>query len=1112
MTCPECGHENPAGARFCSNCGAQLTVERELSREERKVVSVLFADLVGFTSRAEQMDPEDVRAVLEPYHARLRTELERRGGTVEKFIGDAVMALFGAPTAHEDDPERAVRAALAIRDWIRDEGELQVRIGVTTGEALVALGARPVEGEGMASGDVVNTAARLQSAASVNGVLVDETTYRATRQPISYEPRDAVEAKGKSRPIVVWEALEARSRYGVDVMRTGGAPLVGREREVELVRSALQRARQEESSQLLTLVGVPGIGKSRLVAELFAAIDREAELVYWRQGRCLPYGEGVTYWALTEMVKAHAGMLDTDSAEQVEEKLSSVVEEALDGASDREWVQGHLRPLVGLAEAERAAGDRQAEAFAAWRRFFEALAEHSPLVLVFEDLHWADDSLLDFIDHLVDWAAGVPLLVVCTARPELLSRRPGWGGGKSNAATISLSPLSDENTARLVHALLARSVLSADVQATLIERAGGNPLYAEEFARMVGEAGEDATRLRLPESVQGLIAARLDALPVDEKLLLQDAAVVGKVFWLGALERIGPRDGPEAELLLHRLERKEFVRRERRSSVGEESQYVFSHLLVGDVAYSQIPRVARSEKHRRAADWIESLGRSEDHAEMLAHHYLTALELDRAAGLETDELADRARFRLREAGNRAYALGAFPAARRYFGAAVDLWPADDEGRADLLFRNARAAHAVEPTKSLDLIIEARDSLLAAGDTAQAAEAEVLGAEVFWLLGRRDEGFERVHVAQALIADQPNSYSKAYVFANLSRFAALAGENAEAIRFGHAALAMSDELGIASIRSHALNNMGFAKVAIGDAGGIDDLEQSAAIAVEANSIESVRAYGNLASVFSDLGRLGCAEAALAEALRLGERFGSDDWLRWIRGDQLWQVYFQGRWDEALGLLDAYIAEAVVADFWTETPLRWLRGRVRLARGDVAGAQEDALRALERAEAAKDPQVLWPACAFGARAFVSTDRGRAEELVSELLADWQGHDLGIGGELAWVSDFAVALVALGTDADLPALVDTSPVKTPWRTAAAAYVSGDFLAAAAEYSDIGALPEEAYARLRAAEALIQEGRTVEADAELKGSLAFWRSVGATAYVQEGEALVTGASADAG
>jgi class 3 adenylate cyclase len=1105
QTCPKCGRENAADAKFCSNCGAALAAEPERPREERKVVTVLFADLVGFTSRAEQMDPEDVRAVLEPYHARLRTELERRGGTVEKFIGDAVMALFGAPTAHEDDPERAVRAALAIRDWIRDEGDLQVRVAVTTGGALVALGARPTEGEGMASGDVVNTGARLQAAAPVNGILVDETTYRSTQQPISYETREPVEAKGKSQPIPVWEAIEARSRFGVDVARTGGAPLVGRESEVGLLRDTLQRARQERSTQLVTLAGVPGIGKSRLVSELFAALEQEPDLMYWRQGRCLPYGEGVTYWALSEMVKAHAGILETDPADRVQEKLAGVVAEALEGASDREWVEGHLRPLVGLADEEHVAGDRQAEAFAAWRRFLEALAERSPLVLVFEDLHWADDSLLDFIDHLVEWAGGVPMLVVCTARPELLTRRPGWGGGKPNAVTISLTPLSDDDTARLVHTLLERSVLPADLQATLIERAGGNPLYAEEFARMVEELGDDASGLRLPGSVQGIIAARLDALPVDEKLLLQDAAVVGKVFWLGALERIGRRDRREAELLLHRLERKEFVRRERRSTVGEESQYVFSHLLVGDVAYSQIPRAARSEKHQGAAEWIESLGRPEDHAEMLAHHYLTALDLDRAAGGETAELATRARHRLREAGDRAYALSAFPAARGFYGAALELWPADDEGRADLLFLHARAAHALEPLKSLDLMIEARDALRVAGaDPAQVAEAEILVAELFWLLGQRDEGFERVRAAQALIADQPSSYSKAYVLANVSRFAALAGENEDGIRFGREALAMAEELELDTIRSHALNNMGFARVAIGDAGGIDDLEQSAAIAVAANSIESVRAYGNLASVLSDLGELDRAWAMRVEAGRLGERFGLRDWLLWIKSDQSWGLYFQARWDEALETLDALISEAAEAGLWIEPPLRLLRGRIRLARDDVRGAQEDASRALERAEAAKDPQVMWPALAFGARAFVANDRGRAETLASELLSAWEEHGLGIGGDFAWLSDLAVVLVALGGESELGALVERSRVKTPWRTAAAAYVSGDFQAAAAEYSAIGALPEEAQARLRAAEILAGKGRRAEAAAELERSLAFWRSVGATGYVREGEALL--------
>jgi class 3 adenylate cyclase len=509
-------------------------------QRERKVVTVLFADLVGFTSRAESLDPEDVDAILRPYHDRLRSELERHGGTVEKFIGDAVMALFGAPVAHEDDPERAVRAALAIRDWARDESELEVRIGITTGEALVALGARTEAGEGMASGDVVNTAARLESAAPVNGILVDETTHRATRDRIAYTEADAVAAKGKSEPVPVWEAQEARSRFGVDIVQTG-APLVGRLRELDLLIGALGRAREERSPQLVTLVGVPGIGKSRLVFELSGVVEADPELLYWRQGRSLPYGEGVTYWALAEMAKAHAGILETDSPEDAQRKLAEMVE-SLPHPPERLFE--NLRPLVGLGADAEMAADRS-ERFAAWRGFFEALAEQRPTVLVFEDLHWADDDLLDFVDHLVDWASGVPLLVVCTARPELLERRPGWGGGKSNALTLTISPLSDDDTARLLAGLLERAVLPAETQASLLARAGGNPLYAEQFARLLAESGGE--ELPLPENVQGIIAARLDGLPPEEKQLLQDAAVLGKVFWLGAVRAVGDLERTEAE-------------------------------------------------------------------------------------------------------------------------------------------------------------------------------------------------------------------------------------------------------------------------------------------------------------------------------------------------------------------------------------------------------------------------------------------------------------------------------------------------------------------------------------------------------------------------------------
>src|SRR6266508_3942407 len=638
LFCANCGQENPDVARFCLACGASL-VDSGVAREERKVVTVLFADLVGFTSRAEQLDPEDVRAMLSPYYARLRSELERRGGTVEKFIGDAVMALFGAPVAHEDDPERAVRAALAIRDGIAELNEadpkleLQVRIAVNTGEALIALGARLSEGEGMASGDVVNTTARLQASAPVNGILVGETTYRATERTIEYREAPPITAKGKAAPVIVWEALEPRARFGVDIGPRGRAPLVGRERELDILLDALARARNERASQLVTLVGVPGIGKSRLVVELSAAIEDQPELIFWRQGRSLPYGEGVTFWALAEIVKAQAGILETDSAEQAREKLRRTVEDGTADSGEAAWIEGHLRPLVGLEDESQIREDRQAEAFGAWRRFFEHLAERSPLVLVFEDLHWADDGLLDFIDYLAEWASDVRLLVVCVARPELLTRRPGWGGGKPNATTLSLSPLSREETARLVGALLEQAVLPAELQSALLSRAEGNPLYAEEYVRMLEDRGllrkeegtwrlEQAEDFPLPESVQGIVAARLDALPPDEKALVQDAAVLGKVFWIGAVAAVGDQPRGAIEERLHALSRKEFVRRERRSSVAGEEQFTFLHVLVRDVAYGQIPRGSRSAKHRAAAHWIASLStdRSEDRAEMLAHH------------------------------------------------------------------------------------------------------------------------------------------------------------------------------------------------------------------------------------------------------------------------------------------------------------------------------------------------------------------------------------------------------------------------------------------------------------------------------------------------------------
>src|SRR3954453_4141450 len=595
MNCPVCGQENPAGFKFCGACGAELDAAPAATREERKVITVLFADLVGFPSRAEKLDPEDVRAMLSAYYARLRHELERHGGTVEKFIGDAVMAVFGAPVAHEDDPERAVRAALAIREAL-GEWSVDVRIAVHTGEALVSLGARVAAGEAMVAGDVVNTAARLQTAAPVNGVLVGETTYHATAHTIEYRPAALVHGKGKAAAVPAWEAVQPRARFGIEAEQEPLSPLVGRKEEIALLAAALARVRRELEPQLVTIVGVPGIGKSRLVGELLALVDELPELITWRQGRCLPYGEGITFWALAEMVKAQAGVLETDPADAAESKLRAAVDALVPEPEEAGWVLGHMRPLLGLGAASGGAEGNRSDAFAAWLRFLEGLAEQRPTVLVFDDIHWADDGLLDFIDHLAGRASGVALLVVATARPELLGRRAGWGGGKANAATVSLRPLSDLETARLLGLLLEQSVLAADVQSALLTRAGGNPLYAEEYVRMLRDGRFSAAHL--PETVQGIIGARIDALDAEQKLLVQDAAVFGKVFWAGALAAVGGLPRSTVEERLHALERKEFVRRARRSSVAGETEYAFRHVLVRDVAYGRIPRAGRAEKHR----------------------------------------------------------------------------------------------------------------------------------------------------------------------------------------------------------------------------------------------------------------------------------------------------------------------------------------------------------------------------------------------------------------------------------------------------------------------------------------------------------------------------------
>jgi class 3 adenylate cyclase/tetratricopeptide (TPR) repeat protein len=1069
------------------------------SRRERKVVTVLFADLVGFTARAEELDPEDVEAILRPYHEGLRTELERFGGTVEKFIGDAVMALFGAPIAHEDDPERAVRAALAIRDWVHEEGEIQIRIAVNTGEALIKLGARPESGEGMAAGDVVNTTARLQAAAPANGILVGEPTYRATRQAIDYREAAAVEAKGKSAPVPVWEAVAARSRVTSEAVSVE-SPLVGRDRELAVLNELLVRVQDESSAQLVTLVGVPGIGKSRLVHELMEIVGRGGVLTYWRRGRSLPYGEAVPLWALSEIVKAQAGILESDGADAVQDKLHDEVTRLIPEPREATWVESQLRPLAGVGSDEEQRADRRDEAFTAWRRFFEGMAEHRPLVLVFEDLHWGDDDLLDFIDHLVDWVSGVPILIVGTARPELLERRPAWGGGKLNATTLSLAPLSEAHTSRLLASLLDRPLLAADAQADLLARAGGNPLYTEQYAQMLRE-GADHADLPVPESIQGVIAARLDLLPADEKALLQDAAVLGKVFWLGSV--VDGRSPSEAEGALHALDRKGFVRRARASSVADESEYTFLHLLVRDVAYGQIPRAARAEKHRRAAEWIESLGRPDEHAETLAHHYLSALDLARASREPTEELANRARHALREAGDRAAALNAFDSAARSYATALELSPSGDPDRPTLLLSYGTMLAFGQESGDEELELAA-SALVELGDRERAARAEILLADSDWRAGQRDATDAHLERALDLVKDIPNSPAKARVLSEVSRFHMLGDRFNDAIQIGRQALEMASELGLDDVRAHALNNIGASRANSGDRDGIHDLEQSIKISDEIDSRESLRGYNNLFASHGSLGQLEQAAAAIRAGLPVAERFGNAGALaRWLRFERVHVAYWEGRWEDAMSILDETFSEVGAAHALSRYAFE-MRGRIRLARDDTNGAFEDADASLTLAREAKDPQTLFPALSFAAVAALELGRTRdAESLADELLA-LKPADTAIPHHIGPLFDLAWVLAGLDRSEDLLEATERAAVRTLHVDAAAALARGSYLTAADIYTKMGSLPNEAHARLRAAAQLSEAGQRREADQQLQRTLAFWRSVDATRYVREAEALL--------
>ncbi|MEX0989157.1 MAG: AAA family ATPase [Actinomycetota bacterium] len=894
-TCPNCGESNPDRARFCLACGSAIGGG---SDEERKVVTVLSCDLVGFTQRSDRADPEDVKDTLRTFHARLKREIEDIQGTVDQFIGDAVIGVFGAPVAHEDDPERAIRASLRILEAIADlnEGdpdrELSVRIGIESGEALVALGG-PDTNAPLVTGDVVARANRLQSQAPPDGILVGARAYESAAPNFEWDAPDEM-AEG-----MAWIPRSARSLPGTDPRRRQSTPLVGRVEELALLKAAYRRTVREATVQLVTLAGEPGIGKSRMIAELASYLDELPELIRWRKGRCLPYGDGVSFWALGEIVKQEAGILESDDPELAGKKLRGAVDAVFADDQDAGWIAGRLSPLVGLGTDE--SGDRES-AFVAWRRFLEALAADAPTVLVVEDIHWADAAMLEFVDGLVDRLAGVPLLVVCAARPELFAQQPGWGGGKRNSSTVSLSPLTDAETQMLLIATLDEPP-PPEAASAILDRAGGNPLYAEEFARMVAERGETGGAIPVPPTVQALIAARIDALEPEPKALLHDAAVLGREFWPSALAAMGGR--PEDEIVdrLREIVRKELVRPRRTSRIRGQREYTFWHAIVRDVAESQIPRADRAQKHLAAARWIETVTgeRLADQADALAHHYRSALELTPANEPSRPGLRAKTAQALTLAGDRAMRLDGVRAERTYTEA-LELLPDEDPDRARL---SVKAANAAELVGNFEVASrrfrEAIERFRAAGDRLAVGEATALLGRAVGIQARGDEGMALLQEAVALLSDEAPGPELVLATSRLSGQCLIAGRYEEGLGHARRALDLAQELGLEAEEVRALQYRGALRVELGDTDGLEDLRHALDLALERGfGDEAAIAWGNLAyeTWLHEGPRTAVPIWRAADAFSSERGYPAHH--RWSQAGQLECLYDLLAWDEGLAI--------------------------------------------------------------------------------------------------------------------------------------------------------------------------------------------------------------------
>ena len=846
-SCSACGTVAPEGARFCASCGEAL--DERAPPDERKLATVLFADLVGSTARAEDEDPERIRALLDRFYDAMREEIELAGGTVEKFAGDAVMAAFGAPAAHEDHAERALHAGLAMQRRLRaDFGrELALRIGVNTGEVVSG---RPREGSSFVSGDAVNVAARLEQAASPGEMLVGERTAAAVRGAFELGEERAVPAKGKREPVPARPVVRALS-----LMRPRGAGalarvFVGRDVEIELLRATYRRAVHGGEPHLVTIMGEAGVGKTRLVRELWRLLSDETPEPLRRTGRCLPYGRGITYWAIGEMLREHYGLVEDESADVV---LDALGEREILGLALGLDVSRDAHPLAARESLHGAVVDLLSE-----------LAAERPVVALAEDLHWADDELLDLLERMQREVAG-PLLVIATARPELLDRRPEWGGGRRNASLVWLEALRPEDARSMLDALVP-DALPDRLRALVAERAEGNPFFVEELVaalidrgvlRRAGdgwEAGEDVDDVAVPDSVHAVLAARIDLLPPEAKDALQAASVVGRTFWLRPLARL--LDGADPDLAV--LEERDFILRRPGSSVSGDREWAIKHALTREVAYNSIPKARRLRLHASLAEWLEREGRPDELAPLLAHHFAEAVSADDADLAwhdHPDELA-----RLREQAVRWLRRAAELALGRYeleqtvalLGRAAEL--EDDPHERAVLWRETGVVHAMRYDG--EAFWATMHRALEAGVLDREEEAEVYSLLAFHTTLR--SGMWRARPRRELVADwveRATSLTEPRTATRARAMIALSYSQPEHPEYAREAAELADRLGDARLRSHALTALANSAFESGDfRASAAYMERRLALAAEVDDPDHwCEAYENAAPVCVAVGR-------------------------------------------------------------------------------------------------------------------------------------------------------------------------------------------------------------------------------------------------------------------